>query len=297
MKRQFEVPYNFSKQLIAFYAKHTADISYVFVPPYREDSLNTRSSIETHRRGTCYMSKSRAEYESHLVCLTQAGLRFVVLWQLPQAVITERVIAYYMGLGASGFIVGNHESASVIKRVNPELIVVCSLVQRVCYDVLVRDFSLYDFVLLYYPFNRGLDALKTLAPLKEKLILMPNTLCHVDCPSMHHWFPDPKRPFVQNRDCPGLHGTVWSGFIAPDHLTLFDDWVGGYKLQGREYTTDLIIYICSIYFNREPADELLDALLGEEQAKEMVAAREALTLEGYYNVKSQAILSKIRGLE
>ena len=88
MKRQFEVPYNFSKQLIAFYAKHTADISYVFVPPYREDSLNTRSSIETHRRGTCYMSKSRAEYESHLVCLTQAGLRFVVLWQLPQAVIT-----------------------------------------------------------------------------------------------------------------------------------------------------------------------------------------------------------------
>ena len=104
--------------------------------------------------------------------------------------------------------------------------------------MLVRDFSLYDFVLLYYPFNRRLDALKALAPMKEKLILMPNTLCHVDCPSMQYWFPDPKHP------------------------SLFDDWVGGYKLQGREYTTDLIMYICSIYFNREPADELLNALLG-----------------------------------
>lgn len=130
---------------------------------------------------------------------------------------------------------------------NSNLIVICSLVQRVCSHALYKDFKYYDQVVLYYPYNRGLEALKHLSHIRKKIVLMPNALCHVDCPSMHHWFPDPQNQFVQKRDCPALNNVNMSGFISPEHLYLFDNLVEGYKIQGREYTTDLLIYMFNIF--------------------------------------------------
>ena len=294
MQKRFEVPYNFSKELIHFYAKNASFISYVFVAPYKEDSLNTRTSIETGRKGHCYMPATRAEYEKHLRCLVDAKLPFVILWQVPENRLSNQVIKYYQELGASGFIVGSDENAQRVKMFDPRLIVICSLVQRVCYDILKKDLSPYDYVIMYYPYNRALDAIRELSPMKDKLILMPNTFCHVDCPSMHHWFPTPDKPFVQKRDCPALRDITLSAFIAPEHLYLFDDYVAGYKLQGREYVTDLVKYICKIYFMRDNSTEFCNTMLGEDLTRQFYQMRLELGLPSYYNVKSPDFLRRLR---
>ena len=294
MNKRFEVPYNFSKRLIRFYAKNASFIRYVYVAPYKEDSLHTRSTIETSSRGHCYMPGTRAEYESHLRCLADAKLSFVILWQVPDKVLSPEVIKYYQELGASGFIVGSDENAHRVKMYDPNLVVICSLVQRVCYDILQKDLSPYDYIILYYPYNRALDALRELHSIKDKLILMPNTFCHVDCPSMHHWFPAPDKPFVQNRDCPAMRYISMTAFIAPEHLYLFDDWVGGYKLQGREYVTDLVEEICRIYFSRDDSRNLCHTMLGDDLSYKFRRMSFESDSSIYYNMKSYDLIRHLR---
>ena len=155
MNKLFEVPYNFSKTLLSFYKKNQQNISFLFVPPYMNDSINTRTSIETHRKGSCYMPRTRTEYEEHLNNIVKAGLKFVILWQDPYLSISKDMILYYKELDAAGFIIGNNDSAKIIKDIDANLVVICSLVQRICSQALTRDFKYYDKVLLYYPYNRG----------------------------------------------------------------------------------------------------------------------------------------------
>lgn len=95
MNKLFEVPYNFSKTLLSFYKKNQQNISFLFVPPYMNDSINTRTSIETHRKGSCYMPRTREEYEEHLNNIVKAGLKFVILWQDPNLSISKDMILYY----------------------------------------------------------------------------------------------------------------------------------------------------------------------------------------------------------
>lgn len=286
MELKYEVPYNFVKGLVTFYAKYRTFIRFLYLPPFREDSINTRSSIETKKRGWCYMPVSRVEYEFHLRLICNANLKFLVLWQDPKRPIRKEDIEYYVSLGASGFIVGNDSNAEFIKKNNPTLIVICSLVQRVCSDALSRDFVYYDYILLYYPYNRGLDALKELESIKHKLILMPNSLCHVDCPSMFHWFPPMNSNFKMSEHCPSLKQPFYSSFISPKHLYLFDEYVCGYKLQGREYPTELLMYICETYFNRNSAADLLKALMGKELGDVIIENMNKNSIIKYYNIKT-----------
>lgn len=287
MEKKFEVPYNFSKKLLSFYCNNRDRISFLFIPSYKDDYANTRSSIETHRKGSCYMPNTRMEYESHLRAISFSGLKFVILLQMPNAVLTKETIEYYKYLGAVGFIIGNDDNAQIIKEYDSNLLVIASLVQRICHDAFIRDFNYYDYILLYYPFNRGLRALQQLNRIKDKVIIMPNTLCHVNCPSIHHWFPT--RPFKQQRDCPILKDITKCGFISPEDLYLFDDFVAGYKIQGREYTTDVIIYICSIYFDRKSSSEFIDAMMGEDLATSFNLNKEKMSLSEYYNINSDEI--------
>lgn len=296
MNKLFEVPYNFSISLLNFYKKHSSYISFLYLPPYKDDSINTRTSIETKKKGRCYMPQSREEYEEHLHKINKAGLRYVVLWQDIDNTITHNMLDYYARLDAFGFIIANDKNAKIIKEYNPSLLVICSLVQRLCANVSKKDFCYYDYLLLYYPFNRSLDALKQLQHLKDKIIIMPNTLCNIDCPSIHHWFPPKNKPFVQNRDCMALidkHNYVKRcGLISPEHLCLFDNYVGGYKLQGREYSTDMLMYICQIYFEREAPTELYD-MLGKDLSFKLQAELNSMSLNEYYNIKTDEIINII----
>lgn len=293
----FEVPYNFNESILTFYKKHAYCISFLFLPPYKDDSINTRTCVETKKKGRCYMPQSREEYEHHLLQIKNSGLRFVVLWQVSNNIISQEQLTYYCSLGTSGFIVANDKNAKIIKDFNSDLLVIGSIVQRLCTNISKKDLSYYDYVLLYYPFNRSLNALKQLAHIKNKIILMPNLLCHIDCPSIHHWFPTKEHPFVQHRDCIALKNTEEyikkCGFISPEHLYLFDNHVGGYKLQGREYTTELLKHICQIYFKRKSPENILDAMLGNDLSLQLQKNFNSMSLEEYYNIKTKEIIDII----
>lgn len=291
----FEVPYNFAESLITFYKRYSSHISYLFLPPYHSDGMNTRTSIETKMKGRCYMPQSRKEYEYHLRKIRNAGLSFLVLWQEPGRLIDREILDYYCGMGASGFIIAEDRNAKIIKEYKAELVVAASLVQRLCANVSKRDFQYYDHIILYYPFNRSLDALKQLTKIKDKIIIMPNTLCHVECPSIHHWFPS--RPFDQERDCWVIrdkdHYISRCGFISPEHLYLFDDFIGGYKLQGREFSTELLKHTCQIFFEREAPYDLLTGMLGQEFVSEYQNTFQHINPEEYYNTLTPSLLKKI----
>ncbi len=283
----YEVPYNFDENLIHFFKSNKSHISYLYIPPYRDDSDNTRTTIQTTVLGHCYFPYSREEYEYHLRKVNSSGLKYVILWQVHNKPLTDYLIKYYCGLGASGFIVANDINASAIKQYNPNLMTICSIVQRVSCNIIDKNLSKYDYVILYYPFNRALNALKKLTKFRNKIILMPNTLCNVDCPSTHHWFPSANKPFDPKKDCPMTEKSIGKcGLIFPRDLFLFDDYVSGYKLQGREYTTETIKYICNYYFKRKKGLEFVDPFLKTSMAKELKKLADSTTPEEYYNMKS-----------
>ena len=237
------------------------------------------------------MPQSRKEYEWHIRQIVNSGLRFVVLWQIRDKIISFETLNYYTSLNTSGFIVANDKNAEIIKNFNPNLLVVCSIVQKLCANISKKDLSNYDYVVLYYTFNRALDALKKLEHIKNKIIIMPNTLCNIDCPSIHHWFPSKNKPFVAKRDCcMTINNIAKCGVIFPEHLKFFDDYVGGYKLQGREYSTPVIKYLCHFYFKRTSYKDFIKPFLREDMAYNLIELTHKMPLNEYYNVKTADII-------
>ena len=286
----YEVPYNFDERIITFYRKNISYINYLYLPPFKDDSDNARTNVQSKKIGHCYMPQTRAEYERHLQRITDAGLRFVVLWQIRDKEISKDILDYYCHNHASGFIVASDANAQIIKEYNNKLLVICSIVQKICSDVIKRDLSIYDYVILYYPFNRGLDALQQIRHLKDKLILMPNTLCHVDCPSVHHWFGSNGVDVC----CPiNIDYIGKCGLILPHDITLFDKFVAGYKIQGREYSTEVIKYLCHFYFHRTKYSDFIDPFVGPELARRIKEVTNNTPPEQYYNTESSNLLSKM----
>ncbi|MDE6043024.1 MAG: hypothetical protein K2G07_05705, partial [Muribaculaceae bacterium] len=260
------------------------------LPPYKDDLLNTRTTFQTNTKGCCFMPQLREEYEQHLSLINKSGLRFVVLWQDIDNIISKKQLDYYTSLGASGFTIANDVNAKIIKDYNPNVLVICSIVQKTQQNIKIRDFSSYDYIILYYPFNRSINALRELGDIKDKLVLMPNSLCHIDCPSSHHWFPK-NQSFNHEIECWLQEKSLdKSGFIFPEHLYLFDDLVGGYKLQGREYPTEAIKYLCHFYFEGEYYENFVSPFLSDDMAKKLYDLAHTTNVVDYYNIYSNKLI-------
>lgn len=288
VKNKFEVPYSFNEEILPYYELYSRSINFLFLPPYYEDSFNTRTCLQGKVKGRSYMPQTREEYEYHLNLIRNRNLNFVVLWQDRESVISKDFLDYYSKMGASGFIVANDRNAKIIKDYNPKLLVISSIVQRLCKDISKKDFSYYDYIVMFYPFTRSLDVLKELSALHKKMVIMPNSLCHTDCAGVHHWFMKNAK-FDADSLCPARKDTSRSTFIFPEHLDLYDSYVGGYKLQGREWSTDYVITICESYFNRIT----LDALLPRELNNELHTLQHKTSLKEYYNLKTIEIADVI----
>lgn len=289
VKHKFEVPYSFDEEIIPYYSHHSRYIKFLFLPPFFEDLSNTRTCIQSKIKGSSYMPQSRKEYEYHLNLLKKKNLSFVVLWQDRKNVISKDMLDYYSKLGTSGFIVANDKNAKIIKKYNSSLLVISSIVQRRCMGISSSNFDYYDYCVLYYPFYRSLDAIKKLFGIKEKLVVMPNSFCHTDCPGVQHWFAKDMNSFEFEKLCPAYKDNSKSTFIYPEHLYLFDDYVGGYKLQGREWSTDYVVTVCESYFNRFTSEALLPAGVNEV----LQDIHKKFPLEEYYNVKTNEIIDLI----
>lgn len=135
MKKKFEVPYSFNEEILPYYELYSKCINVLFLPPYYEDSFNTRTCLQGKVKGRSYMPQTREEYEYHLNLIRDRKLKFVVLWQDRDGVISRENLNYYSKLGASGFIVANDRNAKIIKDYNPRLLVISSIVQRLCKDL------------------------------------------------------------------------------------------------------------------------------------------------------------------
>ena len=289
VKNKFEVPYSFDEEIIPYYKHYLPYVNFLFLPPYSEDLMNTRTCLQSNIKGISYMPQTREEYEYHLNLIKANKLRFVVLWQDRKNVISKEYLDYYTNLGACGFIIANDENAKIIKEYNSKLLVISSIVQRLCKGISTKNFDYYDYCVLFYPFTRSLNAIKKLSKLKDKLVLMPNTYCHTDCQGIQHWYIEDIRTFEFDKHCPAYNDSTKSTFIYPEHLHLFDNYVGGYKLQGREYPTDKIITVCEAYFNRVTSETLLSPYLQEELQK----LHNEYSLDDYYNYKTKEIIDII----
>lgn len=118
--------------------------------------------------------------------------------------------------------------------------------------------------------------------------------CDVKCPSVHHWFPTKSKPFDPNRDCSLTLSTInRCGIIFPEHLQLFDAYVSGFKLQGREYTTDAIKYLCHFYFYRTKYQDFIAPFLREYMIKEIKEFLAVMSPEEYYNTMSSYVQTRI----
>ena len=285
--KKFELPYNFDENILDYYKVNSSYINFLYLPPYKEDLKNSRSN--TKQKGNSYMPQTREEYEFHTHLINKANLKFVVLWQDRKNVISKDMLDYYCKLGACGFTIANDINARIIKEYNPQLLVIASIIQRNCNNISNKDFSYYDYVVMYYPFNRSLDIVKKLSAIKDKIIIMPNCFCHTDCMGIQHWFSKDENFFDYIKLCPAYNDDSKSTYIRPEHLYLFENYVGGYKLQGREWKTDYIITLCESYFNRKSLDYLvpydLDSIL-KKYMKDM-------SLDEYYNLKTPEIIDII----
>ena len=289
VKKKFEVPYSFDEDIIPYYTHYSSYINFLFLPPYYEDSINTRTCLQSKIKGFSYMPQTREEYEYHLNLIKESGLRFIVLWQDKECIISKEILEYYTKLGACGFIIAKEENARIIKDYDSNLLVLASIVQRLCKGISTKDFEYYDYCVLYFPFNRSLDAIKQLSELKNKLVVMPNSFCHTDCPGVQHWFAKDMNSFEFEKLCPAYKDNSKSTFIYPEHLYLFDDYVGGYKLQGREWSTDYVVTVCESYFNRFTSEALLPAGVNEV----LQDIHKKFSLEEYYNFKTNEIVDLI----
>ncbi|MGM9847655.1 MAG: hypothetical protein ACI31F_06860 [Muribaculaceae bacterium] len=283
--KKFEVPYNFDEEILPYYEKYSGFINFLFLPPYKDDTFNTRTYLQSKMKGRSYMPQSREEYEYHMHLIKSGNLRFVVLWQDRDSVISKELLDYYTKLGACGFIIANDKNAKIIKEYNPNLLVISSIVQRLCKDIRKMDFTYYDYIVMFYPFTRSLNILKSFTNLRDKLIIMPNSLCHTDCPGVQHWFAKDVQSFDAEKLCPAYNDESQCTFIYPEHLNLFDDYVVGYKLQGREWRTDYIVTICESFFNRIT----LRTLLPDGKDKTLRDLQKSISLEEYYNLKTKEI--------
>lgn len=283
---KFEVPYNFDEIILDYYCARSDAISYLYLPPYKDDLQNTRTAQQSLIKGHSYMPQTRGEYEYHLKLIRERDLHFLILWQQPNNVIDKNLLDYYLNLGASGFIVSNDENAHIIKTHNPELQVIGSITQCRTTKLTKEDLQFYDGIVLFYPFMRSIDSLKILESIKEKLIIMPNSFCHTECKGYPHWFIKDSKDFDPTKDCPAYSDKSKSTFIYPDHLKFFDEYVGAYKLQGREWTTDYIVTVSESYFHRVVLSELIDSQL-DRKLKNFIALHSSP--EHYYNINNESV--------
>lgn len=269
---QFEIPYNFDRNLIRFLEtfKHKDLIATIYVCPFPEDSVSAKSNyISTVHPGIASIPKTRIEYESHVRELRTLGIKLSTMFQNPIHEPTDAILGYYFNtLNFECAIVTRDSLAKRIKLKFPNVYIIGSIVKRCSYDELLNDkLENFDNIVLWFPFNRNIEWIRSL-PRNRDYTLLANCTCSPYCDGMHHWFAgDPelskmrvdssetvRRLFgveqsklfpgenPKNGKCP-QHNQADKGIYVPPYLTgeFGKAGITHIKLQGREYPTcDLI---------------------------------------------------------
>lgn len=263
--KMYEVPYNFDRD---FFEKISADLDPLrfvecfYIPAWHEDCQCTRQDVTF--RDT--YPKSYEEYTIRFNMLKALGRPVYVLMQRGA---TKDLVKKYYGLGARGFIFNDDTLATWMSIEYPDVVRTLSVTRALTAEqIKTEDLSMYDRIVLFYWFNRHLDALKEL-PKKYNYVLMCNNDCYYDC-KWHdaHWFAQGEDMHDYAEKIKGVceqcrkmarNELKNSAIIEPENLVYFDDYVAGYKLVDRLWPTDRILEALRYYAHRnigaEPRQE------------------------------------------
>lgn len=248
--REFEIPYNFDKNLLnILYNLDPSGFSVncIYLPPFLKDYQTILRSSEQAK----YLNNmSRNEYEEHLTFINKLyPNKIQLLLQKEDIFLTPEQIKYYIDLGIHKFCVGSIQQAQIIRSIAPNSNIIGSISLNINKNKILKQYDIYKlnlngFVLPFY-FSRNLNLIKTL-PQDFYYILLINSYCNIACNGKQHWNFDYKSNKPIN--CPGIldksiNSISWeqSARIRPMDLGFFDPYISIYKLQDRGWPTNDII--------------------------------------------------------
>ncbi|MBU5438112.1 hypothetical protein KQI42_08840 [Tissierella sp. MSJ-40] len=250
--KKFEIPFNFDIELLNFLDNNIDKnwIEFLFLSLFREDSFNARSHVENVEvNGWIYkVPETRNEYTKYIEEIQLRGYRPAILLQAPNPIAKEK-LNYYFNLGIKDFIVNNDSLALYIKNKNPNYNLVASITKILsANDIAENDYSMYDKIVLHFPFNRALCRLKEL-PQQYNYTILVNSYCSYNCmEAKNHWYSTSEN--VHNVNCTKNLNKDKLVYIPPEYIHLFEPYVSSFKLQGREYPTSVLANEIYYYYNR-----------------------------------------------
>jgi hypothetical protein len=250
--KKFEVPFNFDIELLNFLDNNIDKnwIEFLFLSPFKEDSGNARSHIENVEvNGWIYkVPETREEYAKYIEEIQTRGYRPAILLQDRNPIGKEK-LNYYFNLGIKDFIVNNDNLALYIKSKDSNYNVVASITKILsANDIAENDYSMYDKIVLHFPFNRALCRLKEL-PKKYKYIILANSYCSYICTeARNHWYSTSEN--IGSVNCTKHFNKDKLVYIPPEYIHLFEPYVSNFKLQGREYPTFKLANEIYYYYNK-----------------------------------------------
>lgn len=250
--KKFEIPFNFDIELLNFLDDNIDKnwIEFLFLSMFKEDSINARNHVENvNVNGWTYkVPETRSEYAKYIEEIQVRGYSPAILIQDCNP-IKKEILDYYFKLGISNFIVTNDNIALYIKNKNPKYNVVASITKTLsASDICRNDYSMYDKIVLNFPFNRALCRLDEL-PKKYKYVLLANSYCAYNCAvAKKHWFSNSEE--VLNLNCVKHTSKDNLVYVPPEYLNMFEPYVANFKLQGREYPTHILANEIYFYYKR-----------------------------------------------
>lgn len=250
--KKFEIPFNFDIELLDFLDNNIDKnwIEFLFLSPFKEDSINARSHVEnvTVNGWTYKVPETRNEYTKIIEEIQKRGYRPAVLLQETRYFPMDK-LDYYFKLGIRDFVVNNDQVALNIKNKDSSYNVVASITKTLsANDIAQNDYSMYDRIVLHFPFNRALDRLKEL-PQKYNYTILANSYCSYKCTvAKNHWYSTPEE--AKKINCVKHDDKNSLVYIPPEYLYLFEPYVASFKLQGREYPSYKLANEIYYYYNR-----------------------------------------------
>lgn len=239
---KYEVPFNFDLRLLDFLQESIDKdwIEFIFLPPFKGDSSNARSHTEGVEKawGTYKEPDTREEYDFYIKEIQKRGFNPGVLLQKEEGLPMD-VLKHYIDLDINTFVVNSDKLASTLKKIDSKYKVIASITKTLsAKDLWEKDLSMYDKIVLHFPFNRALSRLKELPPY-YKYSILANSYCLYNCAvAKEHWNSTPENS--HSIKCFKGDRKEDLIYIPPEYIKLFQPYVDSFKIQGREYPTSIL---------------------------------------------------------
>lgn len=244
---KYELPYNFDPAYVQYFSEpeHSQFLPYVefiYIPAWKDDCINTR--LDVTFRGT--YPKTYDDYVERIRDLQQLKIPICILMQKNGSM---EVFKKYYDLGIRHFIMNDDVLAKNIAWYYADVWLALSVTRNLTFDEIVeKDYSQYNTIVLFYWFNRHLDKVRQL-PKKYHYTIMCNNDCYWNC-KWHdaHWWANgssieeyDRKAAAACKECGKYHMELRdSATILPEDLMYFDPYIYTYKLVDRIWPTEMI---------------------------------------------------------